>query len=402
MNVGYAKGSEQAQDDRIQNETYFRALIENASDIITILEANGSIRYESPSIERILGYKPEELVGCNAFEFVHPDDVARIQSIFTAGLNQFGRAESGEFRFRHKDGSWRAFESTSTNLLDDPVVHGVIVNSRDVTERKRIEERVRLQSTALEAAANAIVITDHTGSILWTNPAFSRLTGYTSEEALGKNPKIFKSGTHDQQFYRDLWQTVSSGRVWHGDIVNRRKDGTLYNDEMTITPLRDNDGKVTHFIAIKQDVTGRIQAEKSLRESEAMFRSLGASSPFGILVTGLQGYCTYINPRCQEILGCSLIECRNDGWADFVHPEDRRVVLDRWHDYVKSGAGEYSLEYRIQRRDGAIRFVHMRSAPLRSDDGSPTGFVGSIEDITDRKRGESDLRESKQSLENAL
>ena len=529
MNVVRTSVSQPEADAPCPDESYFRSLIENASEIITILEPNGVIRYESPSIQRILGYRPEELVGCNAFEFIHPEDVASIQQVFTEMLTRTDSVESREFRYRHKDGSWRAFEAIGQNLLHDPAVRGVIVSSRDITERKkadevlreseerfssvfehaaigmalvapdghwlkvnralcelvgykaeellgrtfqdithpddleadlgfvhqmltgelrtyqmekryfhkqghvlwilltvsrvrnasgqplyfisqiqditnrkRNEERIRLQSTALEAAGNAVVITGRDGSILWTNPAFTQLTGYTAEEVLGKSPRILKSGAHAESFYRHLWETVTSGQVWRGEMINRRKDGSLYSEEMTITPVRNERGEVTHFIAIKQDISGRQQTERALRESEELFRSLSASSPLGIFLTDTHGLFTYINPRCRQILGCSLIESQNNGWTKVIHPDDREAAWQHWLEYVQSAEGEYSYEYRIQSADGTTRFAQVRAAPLRSDDRSPMGFAGSVEDITHRRRSEDELRESKRNLERAM
>lgn len=133
---------------------------------------------------------------------------------------------------------------------------------RDITERKRIEEQLRLQSVALVSAANAINITRDDGTIVWVNPAFTQLTGYSLEEAIGQNPRILKSGVHDQAFYENLWKTILSGKVWHGETVNRRKDGSLYVEEQTIAPVQDEHGKITHFIAIKQDVTERRELER--------------------------------------------------------------------------------------------------------------------------------------------
>jgi PAS domain S-box-containing protein len=133
--------------------------------------------------------------------------------------------------------------------------------------RRQAEENLQLQATALEAAANAIVITGADGSIGWVNGAFTRLTGYGAGEAIGRNPRVLKSGLHPPAFYQEMWKTISEGRVWQGEVVNRRKDGTLYTEEMTITPVTDALGRTSHFIAIKQDVTGRKEAEEALHQA---------------------------------------------------------------------------------------------------------------------------------------
>jgi PAS domain S-box-containing protein len=139
----------------------------------------------------------------------------------------------------------------------------------DISVRKQTEERIRLQSAALEASANAIMITDREGIIQSANLAFTKLTGYSQIEALGKNPsELVKSDKHDITFYKDMWDTILAGRIWHGDIINRRKDGSLYYEEQTITPVQDAEGNISHFIAIKQDITGRKDAEQKIRKQQ--------------------------------------------------------------------------------------------------------------------------------------
>ncbi|MCD6365757.1 MAG: PAS domain S-box protein, partial [Planctomycetes bacterium] len=120
---------------------------------------------------------------------------------------------------------------------------------------------VRLQQTAIESSANTIVLTDRQGCILWVNPAFTTLTGYSKDEVLGQNPRLLKSGWHDDMFYQHLWDTLLSAGVWHGEVVNRRKDGSLYTEEMSITPVVNEEGVISHFIAVKQDITARKNAE---------------------------------------------------------------------------------------------------------------------------------------------
>lgn len=127
------------------------------------------------------------------------------------------------------------------------------------------QAQLHLQTTALQAAANAIVITDSDGTIRWVNPAFARLTGYSREEAVGRRTSMLKSGRHDQVFYQGLWEAVLAGRIWRGEMQNRRKDGSLYTEEQTITPVRQDDGAITHFVAIKQDITDRIRQQEQIQ-----------------------------------------------------------------------------------------------------------------------------------------
>jgi PAS domain S-box-containing protein len=128
-----------------------------------------------------------------------------------------------------------------------------------------LSARLLLQTTALVAASNGVVITDRQGTILWTNPAFTALTGYTPEEAVGSNLRILKSDRHDAAFYREFWKTILTGKTWHGEFVNRKKDGTIYVNEETVTPVRLHDAEITHFVGIMQDVTQRKEAETQIR-----------------------------------------------------------------------------------------------------------------------------------------
>ena len=149
---------------------------------------------------------------------------------------------------------------------------------RDISERKRTEQKTRLQTAALEAADNGIVITDRTGKILWVNPGFSTLTGYLPEDAIGRNPRVLKSGHHPVNFYKNLWDTVLAGNVWFGELTNLRKDGTLYEEEMTITPVRDGAGDVSNFIAIKQNITARKRVNAQLA-TQARIAEIFLSAP---------------------------------------------------------------------------------------------------------------------------
>jgi PAS domain S-box-containing protein len=136
-------------------------------------------------------------------------------------------------------------------------VVGRMLNLRDITARKQAEATLRLQSAALQASANAIAITDAEANFMWVNPAFSNLTGYNVEEVIGQSPRLLKSGLVDPAVYEDLWKTILAGRPWSGELINRRKDGSVYPEEQTITPVLDDQGQVLYFIVVKQDISER-------------------------------------------------------------------------------------------------------------------------------------------------
>ena len=195
-----------AEEALRRSEERFRSLVRNVSDIITVLETDGTIRYESPSIERVLGYEPEELIGTSAFDYVHPEDAERVQSVFAEALKNQGVSPHLEFRFRHQDGSWRYLEAVGNNLLADPSVRGMVINSRDITERKQAERErtqllIREQATRAEAEtaqerlkvildnlSEGVLVADLRGQVLFANPASRAMLGITSGETLEELP----------------------------------------------------------------------------------------------------------------------------------------------------------------------------------------------------------------------
>jgi PAS domain S-box-containing protein len=165
---------------------------------------------------------------------------------------------------------------------------GEIVPAARETEVLSAEQRLRLLEVALEQADDAVVLTTRTGTIVWVNPSFTRLTGYTAEEAVGRTPGLLRSDVHDAAFFSSMWETILSGRVWRGETTNRRKDGRLYTEQQTISPVQDETGEIRHFVAIKQDITQRKQVEE-LRASLRRTMVHDLRSPLGVIYTALQG-----------------------------------------------------------------------------------------------------------------
>lgn len=241
-------------DATLPDETLFRCTPSEPPRLISI----------GASINWISGYQRSELEQHpEAFlDLPVPDDREIQTHVLSSALTD---PMDAQFRWQHRDGSIRWVEMTAQPVRDaDDNVLEIRGSVRDITERvnQQITDRVRL--AALRAAANAVVISDIQGNIEWINPAFTTLTGYEKQDVIGKNPRVLRSGEHGDAFYQDLWKTILAGNVWKGELVNRRKDGTTYHEEMTITPVRDFTGQVTRFIAIKQDVSERRAYEDQL------------------------------------------------------------------------------------------------------------------------------------------
>jgi PAS domain S-box-containing protein len=210
----------------------------------------------------------------------------RLTRLGAAVARELREAEDRRARRRAEEAA-RASQAETRRLLEaaEGSRHALL---SVIEDQKHTAAELRLQTTALEAAANAIIITDPEGRIDWVNPAFTVLTGYTREESRGRNPReLVLSGKHDQAHYANLWDTILAGRVWHGELINRRKDGSLYAEEQTITPVRGDDGRIIHFIAVKQDITERRRAEEERQALDAQLRQAQKMESVGRLAGGV-------------------------------------------------------------------------------------------------------------------
>lgn len=208
-------------------------------------------------------------------------------------LRETGMVRDFEFTFRRKNGELgTALNSAEViELKGEPHVLSI---SHDITQRKKAEEENSRLATAIEHAAEDIIITDSFGNIVYVNPAFERVTGYSRPEVLGKNPRLLKSGKHDQHFYRDMWATISNGKVWTGQLIDRRKDGKIIFGEATISPIIDSSAKIKGYVAVKRDVTEQRQLEAQARQSQKM-EALGTlaggiAHDFNNILTIIMGY----------------------------------------------------------------------------------------------------------------
>jgi PAS domain S-box-containing protein len=260
----------------------------------------------------------------------------------------------------------------------------------------KLEEKLAellLQTTAMENAANAITITDSRGHILRVNPAFTTLSGYAAEEVIGQTPRVLKSGQHDQAFFRELWRTILTGETWRGEFINRRKDGSLYHGEQTITPVRAQGGPITHFIGIMNDVTERKRAEEALHESERMMRLVMDLVPHHIFAKDAEGRHLFANRACaaangltpEQMVGLTNLElAAGRPEAEAFMRDDRQVISSGLPKVVQ---GEPSTD-----RTGQIRYFQTTKMPFIAPGTGEPAVLGVAVDITERKRAEEEVR----------
>lgn len=253
-----------------QSENRFRSLIRNASDIIMIMDANRTVSYISPAVERVLGYKPEDIVGTDSYVLVHPDDRVQVQNLFADAMSKLGVTLAFELRLQHADGSWRHLESSCISLPHDPAVSGMVINSRDITERKHAEEELRRSEQkfrrVMEHAADALFVHDPEGRIVDVNQRASESLGYTRDELLGMSVPDFEINL-DPGSLANLWEEMLPGSPVTVDGVHRRRDGTTFPVEVRVG-LFESEGPQL-MLALARDVTERKRAEELLQQQLA-------------------------------------------------------------------------------------------------------------------------------------
>ncbi|WP_029214958.1 EAL domain-containing protein [Kallotenue papyrolyticum] len=268
--AGFAIEHTRASSAMRESEARFRTLVQHSSDIITLLNHDGSIRYQSPSITNVLGYQPEELININTFELIHPDDQQRVEQLFGRIMQTPLAFERVEYRFRHRDGSWRWLESIGTNHLATASIRAIVINSRDITERKQIEAELRESEeryrTIVTTAHEGICLIDGDNRISYANQRLAEMLGYRVEELVGQQVlMIVDPAAHEQvrQAVARRWQGIAETY----DLRFVRRDGTKIWGRVSATPLRDDSGQVTGVLGMITDITERKQAELQLQYS---------------------------------------------------------------------------------------------------------------------------------------
>jgi PAS domain S-box-containing protein len=278
LRLAFTDMSELRQAQRVswESEMKYRLLAEYAADWIFWTGVDGRFRYVSPACESLLGYPPEAFLADPdlMLRLIHPDDRARYQAHLAVGVAD---AEEMEFRMVRRNGELCWISHQCRPIYDDAGLSlGRRGSNRDITKRKAADEQIRKLSLAVEQSQESIVITNLTADIEYVNDAFVATTGYSREELIGQNQRLLQSGKTPRATYTSLWATLAEGRGWTGEFINRRRDGSEYIELDLISPIRDSDGRITHYVGVKQDVTEKKRMREELDHYHNQLESLVA------------------------------------------------------------------------------------------------------------------------------
>ncbi len=382
-----------------ESEATHKAMIANISDVIAIIDRKGTITYKSPNIEKLFGWRPEELIGLNGCDTAHPDDMKRIWNEFRSLVAGERSVTTVEYRYRCRDGSYRLIELTAANLLHDPIINGVLVNYHDITERWRAEEALReSEERYREVFANThdgiFIIGVEPGPrfcYLGFNPAEERFIGLESKDLLGKY--VEEVVGHD---LAELVTVRYRECVEKGDAISYDEELELRSGKMsfftTLIPMKDAGGNVHRIVGVSHDVTQHKSAVTALRDSEANLRRAQKIAHVGSWRFDMASRKVYVSAESRRIYGVDDRDLLIEDVQPIPLPEYRDALDTALRDLVRSGT-PYDLEFRIRRQnDGALRHIHS----MAEYDRELNIVIGTIQDITDRKNAEEALRQSEE------
>lgn len=289
-----------------KSERFLNNIIENIPDMIFVKDAR-ELRFirVNKAGEELLGFSREELMGKGDHDFFPPQEAAFFTGKDREVIDSGRSVDIPEETIRTRHNGTRILHTKKIPIPDEMgATHYLLGISEDITERKRAEEELLKLSSAIEQSPVSVVITDAKGNIEFVNPKFTEITGYEREEALGLNPRILKSGETPPEEYRKLWDTLSSGNVWHGEFHNKKKNGELFWEFATISPVKDRQGVITHYIAIKEDITNRKRLEEQLRHSQKMEAvgtlAGGVAHDFNNMLTAIIGFGSILDMKMAQ------------------------------------------------------------------------------------------------------
>ncbi len=379
-----------------KSEERFHALLDKSSDGIAVINADGTFSYEGPVNDRILGYTADDTVLTSIFDTIHPDDQSSLSEDFARLIKKSGDTITGTYRARHKDGSWRTIEAVARNLMDDPIVKGIVVNFRDVTERQQAEEAVKASEQKFREIFNnvndEIMYIDSAGNVINVNRRVEDIFGYEPQEVIGRNFAEFGSvfGEDIERIAKMFSEVIASGETRLIELKGKRKDGSTVYVEVSPSIIKNN-SDIEGMLIVVRDITERKQAEE-------LFATLATNSQIGSYIIQ-DGVFRFANPVFLRDLGLTEEDLIGKTPIDIVHPDDRERVRQEAIKMLK-GENKFGYEFKAIDRHGNVRHAYEKVTSIEYQ--GKRAVLGSYMDITEKKRTEEKLDQYRVELEQRL
>ena len=379
----------QRKDALRDSEFRWKFAIEGSGNGLWDWDVSSGQVFFSNTWKSLLGYTENEIDSdFSVWEsHIYEEDRAKVLALLQDHLDDKTPAYISEYRILCKDGSykWMLDHGLVVSRDDDGKPLRVIGTLSDISERMATERRLRMLSTAVEQNPTSIVITNLDARIEYVNPCFTESTGYSLAEAVGKNPRVLQSGLTDTAVYRDMWKTLTGGATWVGELINKRRNGELYFEEAHISPVKDVDGEVSHYVAVKVDITARKLAEDNLRIAAAIFQSQE-----GMIVADANSVILRVNNAFTRITGYSADEVIGNTPKVLSSGMHDKVFYDEmWETINQSGTWEGEVWNR--RKDGEAYLERLIITAVKNNAGMVTNYVATMTDITSSKEASEEI-----------
>lgn len=365
-----------------------RSILESAPDAMLIVDDNAQITIVNEEVEKMFGYERDELIG-QEIEILVPENIRERHVSYRNGFirDQKKRSMGAKLELLAVRKNNEEFPvEISLSSMGEVGDQYVIAAVRDITERKKAEEELRELSEAVKQSPATVVITNQDGTIEYVNPKFEEVTGYTSEEAIGQNPRILNAGKQPKAYYRKMWEKLLAGNVWSGELCNKKKNGDIYWESASISPVTDSEGNIHKFVAVKEDITDRRETELALKKNERFTRTILETANEGFWYIDNDTVTLNINQSMCDILGRKRDDIIGKPIWDFYDDTNKKVLKKQIKLRDKGETGAYEVE--LLRPDGTNIPCLFNATPYLDEEGRKTGAFAMVTDITDQKAKE--------------
>ncbi|MCG8578837.1 MAG: PAS domain S-box protein, partial [Bacteroidales bacterium] len=395
-----------------ESEKLFKSLVSNIPGAVfrCSIKEPWEVYYISDEIEKITGYPKEDFLGVNANkalgDFIHPEDREFVSSLSKEAI-ETQKAYISEYRIidRYGNVKWLYEHVQAIYDADNKPLYFVGTQFDD-TPRKNTEEQLKKLSSVVEQSPISVIITNMEGHIEYANPRFYDVTGYSEKEVIGENPRFLKSDEHPQEFYKDMWDTILTGKTWKGEMRNKKKNGELFWELASIKPLLDDNGKITHFVGIKEDITQIKDTQEKVLRSEAQLSTLIDTIPGAAYRCLLDDNWTmlYLSDEIENIIGYPASDFINNNkrnLTSLIHPDDLKLLEIEVSKALEENR-PYLLEYRMYTKSNDLIWIHEKGRFEYDVKDDQKILDGTMFDITERKKLETELQDQRTQLQRYL